>query len=66
MAGVNVRNNRKKWMRVRHPAFLPNRSSQIMRTGLTVSNTGAAIAIRPPRTAIRRMDTKGQGTVSYF
>lgn len=40
-------------------------SRQIMRTNLAVSPTGAAIAIRPHVTALRRMNDKGQGEVGY-
>lgn len=64
MGMINI-NYRSKRRQIFHPSFTPN-SPQVMRTGQTVSSTGASVAIRPPRSAIRRMNTRGQGTVEYF
>lgn len=40
--------------------------SQSYRNGQTVSVTGASRAVRPPLTAVRQMDNKGQGSVRYY
>jgi hypothetical protein len=65
MADITVNYSRRKRRRVNHPMFSPH-SPQAMSTNQVVSPTGAAIAIRPPRTSLRRMDTRGSGIVSYF
>lgn len=62
MSSVAIRRRNNK-RRVSSPAF--NRS-QVIRTDQVVTPTGADIAIRPPRTALRRMDTRGAGTVGTF
>lgn len=61
LLSVNYRGKRKK---VFHPSFTP-KSPQLMRTGQVVSPTGSAVAIRPKYNPLRRMDSRGTGTVSY-
>lgn len=64
MASFNI-SQRSHRRRIFHPAFSP-RSPQVMRTNQTVSKSGAAIAIRPRRVALRRMDNRGAGEVGIF
>lgn len=63
MPSVVINHRKKKRKRV---GTLKGRSPQVFRTNLSVSPSGASIAIRPPRTALRRMDTSGRGSVGYF
>lgn len=60
MASVNI-NRRNHRARITHPAFSPG----TFRTNQTVSSSGAAVAVRPRRTALRRMTNAGQGSVGY-
>lgn len=62
---IKFANRRSHRMKFTSPAFSP-KSPQVMRTSLSISPTGAAVAIRPPRTAVRRMDSRGAGTVGTF
>jgi hypothetical protein len=59
--GINIvqRSHRRQLF---HPAFSP-KSPQLMQSNQTVSPTGAAVAIRPRRVALRRMDNRGAGEV---
>lgn len=60
MASVAI-NYRRHRAQINHPAFAPG----TMRTSQAVSPTGAAVAVRPRRTAIRFMTNAGQGNVGY-
>lgn len=52
--------------RIDHPAFNP-KSPQVERTSqVTSPYVGASVAIRPQRTALRRMDNRGAGEVGYY
>lgn len=63
LQNITFANRRHHRAPIKNPAFKPN--GQVMRTNLSVSPTGAAVAVRPPRSAIRFMTNAGQGVVGY-
>lgn len=60
---IKFANRRHHRAPIKNPAFKPG--AQVLRTNLSVTPTGASIAVRPPRAAIRRMTGAGQGVVGY-
>lgn len=64
MASISIQKRRSsKRKKVTSSAF--NSNPQVSRTNQSVTPTGAAVAVRPSRTYLRRMDNRGVGTVSY-
>lgn len=64
LSDIKFANRRPHRAQINHPAFIP-KSPQVVQSNLSVTPTGAAVVVRPPRTALRRMTTAGSGEVAY-
>jgi ribosomal protein L28 len=61
LQNITFANRRSHRAKVASRAFAPG----VVRTTQVINPTGAAVAVRPRRTALRYMNNAGQGSVGY-